>query len=143
VTGNADQKAQLRVANEQRQMATRDMLLTLHRTRKVEFIETLGAHVAFVSMGASTRDRIEKECGVGTEEFDRTKYTTMALVECIEDPKLTEADLQALADQDLRIIDELVMQVTLLNVIGGDPEEAKKALQKIKNSDSDSSSPSG
>jgi hypothetical protein len=140
VSGNAETKAQLRVADEQRKMATRDMLLGLHRQRKVEMIESLGAHVAFVSMGASTRDRVEKECGLGTEYFDKTRYTAMSLVECIEDPQLTEKDIEALSEQDIRIIDELALHVTLINVVGGDPEEAKKAFRKIVNSDSDSSS---
>lgn len=137
--GNEADKAQLRVADGQRRMATRDMLLTLHRQRKTEFIESLGADVSFVSMGAKDRDRIEKGTGYGTDQFDRTKYTVLSLVQCIEEPQLTEADLEQFANQDIRIIDELVLQVTLLNMVGGDPEEAKKALKKIQSSDSDSS----
>jgi hypothetical protein len=141
VTGNPETEARLRVADAQRRMATRDMLLGLHRQRKVEFIESLGAEVALISMGARDRDRIEKLSGYGTDEFDRTKHVMMSLITCIEEPKLTEDDIEALAEQDIRIIDELIMHITLLNIVGGDPETAKKLLKKTSNSDSDSSSP--
>lgn len=139
MTGNAQAKAQLHVADEQRKMATRDMMLNLHRHRKVEFIDSLGANVAFVSMGARARDRIEQEAGVGTEMFNRHTHIMLSLLECIEEPKLTEKDLEEFGDQDIRIIDELVLHVTLINTIGGDAEEAKKSLPTTPGSDSDSS----
>lgn len=136
--GNESVKAQLHVAEEQR-MASRDLLLRPHTKRDEVLIESLGASIRIKSISFEKREAIQDLCKFGTEAFDQVKYTALMMIECIEEPKLTKEDVDAIRKQDIRVIDEISTQIAFVNLPGGDADEGKDSSRRTPNSDSDSS----
>jgi len=137
--GNEANKAQLRVAGEQRR-ASREALLRPHTRFDEPFIQSLGASVKIKSMSFARREALQDLANVDGE-FDRVKFTVLSIIECLVEPQLTEEDVEALKLQDIAIIDELSLAITYINLPGGGAEEGKDNSRRTPNSASDSSSP--
>jgi len=59
----------------------------------------------------------------------------LSIIESIVDPKLTREDLEALREQDATIIDEFVVYISTINMMGR-AENLKKESSPIQSSDS-------
>lgn len=111
-------------ANMQRKLSKEELL----RPRLVtveEYIDSLDGKVTLRSMSHGMREELRQKSGWGTPQFDEGKFTMLGIVYSVVDPELTEADVETLMKQDVRIIDELVGKISVLNMLGK-VEELKK-----------------
>lgn len=119
---------------EQRRLSKTELL----RPRMVEedvFIHSMGGTVTLRSISHEARQRIRDQAGFMTQEFDEDKFTMLSIVESVIDPDLQEEDVEELRKQDASVIDELVLAVSTLNLLGRS-EDLKKESETTTNLDS-------
>lgn len=109
--------SQLKVQEEQRRLSKEELLKPRIAKEEV-FLESLQGTVMLKSLSHAERQKIRTEAGLGTPEWDEEKFTMLSLVYSVVDPDLTMEDLEALKEQSSAVIDELVTQVTFLNMLG-------------------------
>jgi hypothetical protein len=117
MAGREGKLQDLESREEQRKLSKQELL----RPRLIEedvFVTSLGGTVTLRSISHEARQRIREQCGFMTEKFDEDKFTMLSLVESIIDPQLTVEDIEELRKQDASVIDELVVQVSTLNMLG-------------------------
>jgi hypothetical protein len=116
-TGKNSEVAEVAQAEAQRR-ASREDLLTPQVVRKEVTIESLGLTVEIRSLSQRQRQEIRDACGFNSENWDESKAMLMQIVACVEDPKLTMEDLDALVEQSADIVDELNLEISMLNMMG-------------------------
>lgn len=124
----------LSAREEQRKLSKAELL----RPRKVveeTFINSLGGTITLQSLSHGRRQEIRQAAGFDTPEFDEDKFTMLSIVASIVDPEMTLDDLQALHDQDASVIDELIVKISVLNLLGR-TEDLKKESEPIQSLDS-------
>lgn len=124
----------LSAREEQRKLSKEELL----RPRKVveeQFIPGLGGTVTLQSISHRQRQEFREASKFGTAEFDEDRFTLLSIVASVVDPALTLEDVEALKDQDATVIDELIVFISSLNMLGRS-EELKKGSKPIKSSDS-------
>ena len=117
MTGKAPHLKDLSAREEQRRLS-KEELLTPHIVEKTEFIQGLGGEVVIRSMSHRVRQELRQACGWNTPEWDDDKFTSLCIVKALVDPALTEQDVDQLRDQDMTIYDEIVLKISLLNMLG-------------------------
>ncbi len=134
MAGREGKQKELEARGEQRRLSKAELL----RPRIVEEdinINSLGGKVLVKSMSHEARLRIREQCGFNTPQFDEDRFTMLSIMESIIDPQLTEEDLVELRKQDANVIDEIIVQISMLNMLGR-TEELKKESEPTQNSDS-------
>lgn len=116
MTGSAARVAQLNQAEEQRRVSREDLITVHFREEEVEIAAFDGALITLRSMTTRRRRELRDRAGFGSDEWDDDLFTALCVVECIVDPALTEADVQAIMDQDVGLWDELTLHVSLINM---------------------------
>lgn len=135
MSGNATKVQQLRQQEEQKRLSRAEML-TARIVEEPYYIEALGGTVLLRSLTHRQRAEIRAKSGANTPEFDENMLEVLSIIYSVADPELTEADVEALRDQDSNIIDELNLQISLMNMAG----YSGKASRATENSDSPSNS---
>ncbi len=135
--GEAAHLRDLSQREEQRRLS-KEELLRPRIVNRTEFIEGLGGEIVIRSLSQRQRQDLRSRSKFGTAEFNEDLLTDLSIIESIVDPKLTEADLEAIRDQDAAVYDEIVMRISLLNMMGRTDE-----LKKDSNETPSSDSPSG
>lgn len=121
---------------EQRRISKEELL----RPRMVEEetqIDSLGGTVVLRSMSHARRQDIRTATLLENGQMDEDRFTMLSIVACIKDPELTEEDITALREQDSTVVDELVLKIGLLNMLGR-TDDLKKDSAPTQNSDSPS-----
>lgn len=131
---NAKLKA-LQAADEQRRLSKEQLLTPAIRTQE-ELIPSLGGTVILQSLSYKRREEIRGECGWQTPNWDEAKFNLYAIAASLVDPELTFKETESLAEQNSTAIDELILKINLLNLLGK-AEEVKKESSPTPNSDSD------
>jgi hypothetical protein len=119
---------------EQRRLSKEELLRPRILEEDVE-IEALGGTVRIKSLSHAARQDIRTKSGWGGDAFDEDRMNCLGIVFSLVDPKLTEDDIAALREQDQGIFDELVLKISLLNMLGR-TEELKKDSSETPSSDS-------
>lgn len=132
--GAAPKLKALETQETQRRLSREQLLQPRIREEETE-IEGLGGTVVLRSLSYAARAEIRSKTGWNTEEYDDDAFTMLAIVHSVVDPKLTEADIDALKEQDQSIFDSLVLKITLLNMMGR-TGDLKKESEPIGSSDS-------
>jgi len=103
--------------SEQRRLS-KEELLRPRIQEKTEFIDGLGGEIVIRSLSHRQRQEIHARAGVGKPDYDDDLLTCLTIVESLVDPKLEESDIQALKEQDVTVFDEIVLKLSLLNMMG-------------------------
>ncbi len=127
--GKAAQLRDLSGREEQRRLS-KEELLRPRVFERTEFIEGLGGEIVIRSLTHRQQREIREKAGFGTPDYDEEKLTSFGILESIIDPKLEEKDLERLQDQDAGVYDEIVLKISLLNMMGHS-EELKKDSSEI------------
>jgi hypothetical protein len=122
-------------AREEQKRLTKAELLRPRRVKDEQYIAGLDGTVLLQSISHAQRQELRDKAGFGTETFDEDLFTMLSIVESIVDPKLTVEDLEALRKQDATIIDEFIVYISTLNMMGRS-ETLKKESDPIQSSDS-------
>ena len=123
-------------AQESQRRLSKEEMLRARIVEKEEFIEGLGGTVLLRSLSHEARQEIRTKSGFQTPNWDEDLFTSLGIVYSVIDPKLTEEDIAELRKQDSQIYDDLVLKITMLNMLGR-TEELKKESSETPNSDSD------
>lgn len=123
---------------EQRRLSREQLLGPKPREEEVEIAE-LGGTVVMRTMTHGLRKELRTKAKFGTDQYDDDLFTRLVIVHTIVDPKLTEEDVAALEQQDITVFDEIVMKISMFNLMGS-AEALKKDSSQTQNSDSPSSS---
>jgi hypothetical protein len=134
MAGREGKVKQLESQSEQRRLSREELLHPEMFTKDVELGSLGGRTVVIRSISHKERVRIRTECKYGSPEFDEDKFTMKSIVESLVDPKLTESDLEQLAEQDASVIDELIVQIGLINMLGR-TDDLKKESDPTPNLD--------
>jgi hypothetical protein len=134
--GGAARLSALKAGGEQRRLSKEELLKPRIAEEDV-FIAGLGGTVRLRSISHRARQEIRTASGFGTAEWDEDKMTMLSIVHSVIDPKITEEDLTAFADQDATVVDELIMRIGLLNMLG-QVDELGKESRRTESSDSPS-----
>lgn len=135
MAGREGKQQQLEAQAEQRRISKEELLRPELFEKEVEISSMGGKTVLIKAMSHRDRVRIRESCGFGTDDFDESKFTLLSIIESIVDPKISEDDLEALAAQDASVIDELVVQISVLNMLGR-TDDLKKDSDATPNFDS-------
>lgn len=136
---NAKLKA-LQVADAQRRLS-KEQLLTPRIKQSEEYIPALEGTVVLKTLSYQERDDARNECGWQTAEWDESKFNLVCIAKSLVEPELTVEDAQELSKQNSQAVDELLIKINLLNLVGR-TDEVKKGSKATPSSDTDSSSPS-
>ncbi len=136
MSGTAAKLKDLNAREEQRRLS-KEELLRPRIVRRTEFIEGLGGEIIITSLSHRQRQELHERAHVGKPDFDDDMLTTLTIIESLVDPKLEESDIEALRDQDVTVYDEIVLKISMLNMMGR-TEELKKDSRETTNSDSPS-----
>lgn len=120
--------AQLKGREQQRRLSKEDLLQPRILKQEV-FLESLQGSVVLKSLSHAERQRVRTEAGLGTDAWDEDQFTLLTIVASVEDPKLSLEDVEALKAQDAAVIDELVTQITFLNMLGQAGELKKESSE--------------
>lgn len=134
--GRGARLSALKAGQEQRRLSKEELLKPRIAEEDV-FIAGLGGTVRLRSISHGVRRDIRAASGFGTPEWDEDKMTMLSIVHSIIEPKLTEEDLVAFAEQDATVVDELIMRIGLLNMLG-QVDELGKGSGRTESSDSPS-----
>lgn len=136
MSGKASPKlAAVAAQEEQHRLSKSEFLDPRIREEEVE-IASMGGKVTIRSLSYLARKELRSRCGWGSEEtWDDEKFTVLCIIHSVIDPDLTEDDIPMLEAMDQGVFDELVMRVTLLNMMGR-TEPLKKDSETIGSSDS-------
>lgn len=127
MAGN-EQKLKALQGQEAQRRLSREELLRPRIVTQEETLETMGGLTVMLrSFTFEQRSQIKQECGAGTPQFDEDKFQLLSIVEALVDPTLTVQDLEELKKQNGEIIDELVMKITVLNLLGRSGELKKES----------------
>jgi hypothetical protein len=107
----------LKVAEAQRRLSKAELLKPAIVEEAV-YMESLGGEVVIRSLSFSDRRRLNEETKAGTEEFDEENYQLKSIQYSLVDPELSAEEVEELKAQDGRVIDELIMAITMLNMVG-------------------------
>lgn len=118
--------SELKAKQDQQRLSKEQLLTAYIRHREIEIPE-LGGTVYLRSINHRARQEMRQKSQWGTEEFDEDLFTMLCLIHSMEDPKLDESDIGQLKEQDMAIYDELVAEVTLLNMMGQGKELKKES----------------
>jgi len=118
----------------QKRLSKADLLRPRLVEEDVEIV-SLGGTVRIKSISHEARQRIREESGFGTPSFDEDRFTMLSIIESITDPVLTEEDLGELRKQDASVIDELIVVISTLNLLG-QTDNLKKESETTQNFDS-------
>lgn len=124
-------------AREQQRRLSKAELLRPHLAEKDVYISELDGTVRIRSLSHKQRKELQEKAGFNTPEYDDDKMTMFGIIESVIDPQLTETDVEAFREQGSGIIDQLSMEISLLNMIGGSKELGEES-SPTQNSDSDS-----
>lgn len=116
-------------AQEQQRRLSKDELLKPRILKKEIFLESMQGSVVLRSLSHSKRQEVRTEAGFGTEEWDEERFTLLTIAASLQDPELDFDDLTALKEQDAAVIDELVTQITFLNMLGQAGELKKESSE--------------
>lgn len=130
-------KLQALKSAEENRRVSKEELLRPRIVTKPEFIDGLGGEVVIRSLSHAQRQEINQRANVGKPDYDDDLLTCLTIVESLVEPKLEEKDIDALREQDVTIFDDLVLKITMLNMLGR-TEDLKKDSREIPNSDSPS-----
>lgn len=122
-------------AREEQKRLTKEELLRPRRVIDDQYIAGLDGTVSLQSISHRQRQELREKAGFGTDKFNDDEFTMLSIVESIIDPKLTIEDLEALRDQDATVIDELIVYISAINMMGR-AESLKKESDPIQNLDS-------
>lgn len=136
--GSKSGVAQLKVAEAQRR-ATREDILSPQIVEEDIYITSLDAWVIIRTMSHRKRKALQEKHKFGTPEYDDEAFTFEGIVQSLVEPKLTLEDVEALKDQNAAVVDEIINNITQLNMFGR-ALDLKKELEKMQNSGSDSNS---
>lgn len=117
---------------ESQRRLSKEELLRPRIVERTEYIDGLGGEIVVRSLSHAQRQEVHKRAGVGTPEFDDDLLTCLTIVESLVEPKIEESDLEALRQQDVTIFDEIVLKLTMLNMMGR-TEELKKDSEETPN----------
>jgi len=137
VSGNAARLKALENEETQRKLS-KEELLRPRIVEKEEFIDGLGGTVTLRSLSHARRQEIRTKSGFQTSEWNEDLFTSLGIVYSVVDPKLTEEDIEKLREQDSSVYDELVLKITMLNMLGR-ADDLKKESSETQSSDSPSS----
>lgn len=121
-------------AREEQKRLTKEELLRPRRVTDEQYIAGLDGTVMLRSISHAQRQELREKAGFGTDNFDEDVFTMLSIVESIVDPKITVEDLEALREQDATVIDELIVYISTLNMMGRS-ENLKKESDPIQSSD--------
>jgi hypothetical protein len=136
VTGTSAKLKDLSAREEQRRLS-KEELLRPRIIRRTEFIESLGGEIVLQSLSHRQRQELHERAHVGKPDFDDDLLNSLTVVASIVDPKLEESDIEALREQDVTVYDEIVLKITMLNMLGR-TDDLKKDSKGTLNSDSPS-----
>jgi hypothetical protein len=114
---------------------SKEELLTPRLTQREVEITGLGGVVLIRSLSHARRQQLRQEAHFGQPEWDEEVFTNLTIIHSIVEPKLEVSDIAALREQDASVYDELVLQISWLNMLGR-TEELKKDSEVMSNSDS-------
>jgi len=107
----------LEAEGEQRRLSKEELL----RPRIIEEeqeVESLGGTIVLRSLSHRQRQIIREKANFGKADFNEELFTSLSIIDSIIDPKLTMEDLEALREQSAAVYDDLVMRVSILNLLG-------------------------
>lgn len=120
---------QLQAKEQQRRLSKAELLQPRIVEKEVPLESMGGAVVVLKSLSHAERQMIRSEAGLGTPEWDEEKFTMLSIVTSLVDPKLEMSDLDDLKKQNAGVIDELVTQITFLNMLGQAGELKKESSE--------------
>lgn len=135
MTGKASQLKAVEAQEAQRRLSKEELLNPRIREERV-FISDLGGEIVLRSLSYAKRAELRSRCGFGSEEtWDDEQFTLLCIVHSVIDPDLTEDDIPAIKEWDQGVFDDMVLKVTLLNMLGH-TESLKKESPTTESSDS-------
>lgn len=130
-TGKEAKLRALEAEGEQRRLS-KEELLQPRIVEEEQEIEALGGSIVLRSLSHKQRQEIRTKANFGKPDFNEELFTTLSIIESIVDPKLTEADIESLRELNVAVYDDLVMRVSLLNLLGK-TEDLKKDSSLTQN----------
>lgn len=122
--GRKEKLQALESQNEQKRLSKEQLLQPHIREVEVEIAE-LGGTVLIRTLSHRVRQELRQKCGFGTPEFDEDKFTNLGIIYSVVDPELTEEDLESLKELSANVYDELVTQISMVNLFGAGAELKK------------------
>jgi hypothetical protein len=116
-------------AREEQRRLSKEELLRPRVYEKDEFIEALGGTVRIRSLTHAMRSEIRQKAGFGTKDWDEDRFTSLGIIFSIVDPKLTEEDVESLRQVDAGVYDELVLRISMMNMLGHQEELGKDSSE--------------
>ena len=118
MTAKASQLKAVEAQEAQRRLSKEELLNPRIREDRV-LIPDLGGEIVMRSLSYATRAELRSRCGFGSEEnWDDELFTLLCIVHSVVDPQLTEDDIPAIKEWDQGVFDDMVLKVTLLNMLG-------------------------
>lgn len=119
-------------SQEDARRLSKEQVLTARIVEKPVFLQSLDGEVVLRSLSHAKRQEFRERAKFGTPEYDDDLFTDLAIVYSFVDPELTEGDIQKFREQDTQVYDEIVLEVTKLNMLGRG-EELGKDSSKTQN----------
>lgn len=128
MSGSGPKTQNLETRSEQ-QRISKEELLRPRLFEKDEFIESLGGTVRLRTLNHRMRSEIREKTGFGTQHWDEDRFTTLGIIYSLVDPELTEEDIDALREVNASTYDELVLRISMLNMLGQTEELGKDSSE--------------
>lgn len=116
-------------AREEQHRLSKAELLQPRVIERDEYIDALGGIVRLRSLTHRARSEIRDKSGFGTDKWDEDRFTTLGIIYSIVEPELTEEDIEELRGIDANAYDEMVMKISLLNMLGQQEELGKDSSE--------------
>ena len=116
-------------AREEQRRLSKAELLQPRVIEKDEYIEALGGTVRLRSLTHAARTEIRDKSHFGTDQWDEDRFTTLGIIYSIVEPELTEEDIEGLRGIDANAYDELVLKISLLNMLGHQEQLGKDSSE--------------
>jgi hypothetical protein len=124
MSGSGAKVQELKRREEQSRLS-KEELLRPRIVERDEYIESLGGNIRIRSLSHAARQEIRARAKFNTNEWDEDLFTNLTIVYSLVDPALTDDDITKLREQDASVYDEIVLKLTMLNMLGR-TEDLKK-----------------
>jgi len=116
-------------AQEEQRRLSKEELLRPRIIEEEQEIEAMGGTVLLRSLSHKQRQEIREKTNFGKPDFDEELFTTLSIIESFVDPKLTIEDVGAIRELSAGVYDDLVMRISLLNLLGRTEDLKKDSSQ--------------